>query len=130
MGSRRLADAVGIAVLAGGLVAIIMLTGLERWLVTVVESQILRVLLYIGLLIGLALWGLAVWPKVSGAIAWVIWSIGFGGLGGLCLYLSIARHYGRTFSFVYGLVFTASGLIGIAGVARTMSIDHINRKKR
>src|SRR6185503_4107172 len=93
--SDRTADVVAIAVLAGQWIALVQLTDLQHWIIIVAPSRISRVLVYAFIFIAMAIWGLAIWPKIQRAKAWVLWTVGFGALGWLFLYLSVARNYGR-----------------------------------
>jgi len=125
----RKADAVAIAVLAGQWIALVQLTDLQHWIIIVAPSRIFRVLVYAFIFIAMAIWGLAIWPKIQRTKAWVSWTVGFGALGWLFLYLSVARNYGRGFSFIYGPLFIGQAMIGVAGLARLMSVDFVRRMK-
>ena len=126
---NRTADVVGIAVLAGELIAFVQWTALQRWIITGVPSPLVRIPVYAFIFIAMSIWGLAIWPKIQRTKAWVLWTVGFGALGWFFLYLSVARNYGRGFSFIYGPLFIGQAMIGVAGLARLMSVDFVRRMK-
>jgi hypothetical protein len=113
-------DVVALVVLAAEIFAFAQLTGMQAWLGTVVHSDVVRIGICTAVLAALSIWGLALWPRVHGAIAWMIWILGFGAIGAFFSYLWIARHFGGGVSIIYGSLFLAAAMIGVAGLARSM----------
>jgi hypothetical protein len=126
--TNRLGDMVGFVVLAGELIALVQWTGVHDWLGTIVHSEVARMVIYAAVFIALSIWGLAVWPRIQGAVYSTVWIAGFGAIGVFFLYLSIAERYGRGFSLIYGPFFLAQAMIGVAGLARLMAAGRGQRK--
>lgn len=129
MPSNHVGDVIALLVLAGELIAFVQWTGTREWFRTVVRSEAGRVFAYAAVFIALSIWGLAVWPRIHGAISWMACIVCFGVIGALFLYLSIVRNYGRGFSFIYGPLFVGQAMIGVAGLARLMATHRRQRMR-
>lgn len=111
-------NVVAVVVLTAELLAVVQLTRIHVWFANTVRSDVLRIALYVASFLTFSIWGLAIWPRVHGATGWMIWIVGFGATGVFFSYLSFARNFGRGFSVIYGPIFLAQAMIGVAGLAR------------
>lgn len=116
-----LPDVIGVVVLVAEF-GMLFVVGIRHWSFAF-NSLRITLTVYSVLCAGLVFWALRLWRVFhAGILGWLLWTLGFGAVGASFLYLSLVRNYGRGFSFVYGPFFVAQALIGVAGLARSMSI--------
>lgn len=77
----RSMDVIALVVLAGELFALVHLTEIHGSLVNTVRSGVVRIAVYAAVFVVCSRWGLTIWPRIRSAMAWMIWTVGFGILG-------------------------------------------------
>lgn len=115
-------DVIASGVLLGELVMFFYFSTVQHWFLAIIPSQVTLFVVYCLICAALVIWALQVWHRFNGIVAWLVWIVCFGTVGGVLLYLSLARNFGRGFSFIYGPCFLAQAMIGIAGLARVITI--------